>query len=112
MKAFKEGKVTLKGEEEVEGKPAYKLAVTVADGSVTTIFIDKETFLTLKSTQTVSQMGQEMEVESYVREHKEVNGVRFGSVISQFVNGMELGGMTLEKIEIDTEIDDSVFIIQ
>jgi len=109
LEAFKAGRVTLDGEEDVEGKPAFKLTITSEAGTTTTLFIDKGSYLTVKTAQTVNQMGQEMLVESYVREHKVINGARFGTVIAQFVNGSELGGMTFEKIEIDTPIDDSVF---
>lgn len=109
MEAFKAGRVTMDGEEDVEGKPAFKINITSEAGTTTTVLIDKESFLTVKTAQTVSQMGQEMLVESYVREHREIKGARFGTVIVQFVNGSELGGMTFEKIEIDTPLDDSVF---
>jgi len=109
MAAFKDGRVKLEGEEAVEGKPAYKFTVTDESGSTTTNFIDKESFLMVKSARTVSQMGQEMLVESYVREYKKINGVNFGTKVAQFVNGSELGGMTIETIEFDTPIDDSVF---
>lgn len=52
-----------------------------------------------------------MEVESFVKEYMEVNGIKFSKVINQIVNGMDLGGMTFDKIEIDKEIADSVFKI-
>lgn len=109
MDNFKAGRVTLVGEEAVEGKPAFKLTMKNEAGAVTTYFIDKETYLTVKSVQTVSQMGQEMEVESYSKEHKVINGVTFATVITQFVNGAEMGGIKFESIEIDTPIEDSVF---
>lgn len=109
MEAYKAGRVKLEGEEAVEGKPAFKLSVTGESGNATTSFIDKESYLVVKTMQTVSQMGQEMLVESYVREYKEINGVKFGTKIAQFVEGSELGGMTFEKIEFDTPIDDSAF---
>ncbi len=111
MDGFKAGRVTLEGEEAVEGKPTFKIKITSETGTATTIFIDKESYLTVKSAQTVNQMGQEMEVESYVRERREVNGIKFGTVITNFVNGAEMGGMNLEKIEFDTPIDDSVFVL-
>jgi len=109
MEAYKAGRVKLEGEEAVEGKPAYKLSVTSESGTTTTSYIDKESYLVVKTAQTVSQMGQEMLVESYVREYKEINGVKFGTKIAQFVEGSEMGGMTFEKIEFDTPIEDSVF---
>ncbi len=109
MEAFKDGRLKLEGEEAVEGKPAFKITVTSEEGTTSTTFIDKESFLPVKSTQTVSQMGQEMIVESFVREHKQFNGVMFGTKIVQMVDGAELGGMNFESIEFDIPIDDSVF---
>lgn len=112
LDAFKAGRVNLEGEEAVDGKPAFKVTITDEAGNSTVSFIDKESFLTVKTTQKVSQMGQEMEVESYIKEYIDVDGVKFGKVITQFVNGMELGGMTFDKIELNKEIEDSVFKIE
>jgi outer membrane lipoprotein-sorting protein len=108
---FKAGRVKLEGTEDVNGKPAYKLSVTDEAGTVTGAFIDKESFLTVKTTAKVNQMGQEMEVESYMTEYIDVNGVKFPKVIKMMVDGMELGGMTYDKVEIDKVLDDSVFKI-
>ena len=99
----------LEGEEAVEGKPAYKITVTSESGATSTTYLDKESFLPVKTAQTVSQMGQEMLVESYIRERKEINGVKFGTKIAQFVEGSELGGMTFQTIEFDTPMEDSIF---
>jgi outer membrane lipoprotein-sorting protein len=108
---FKAGRVKLEGVEDVNGKPAYKLSVTDEAGTVTGHFIDKESFLTVKTTAKVNQMGQEMEVESFITEYMDINGVKFAKVIKQMVNGMELGGMTFTKVEIDKPLEDSVFKI-
>ena len=53
------------------------LPITDEAGTVTGAFIDKESFLTVKTTAKVNQMGQEMEVESYITEYMDVNGVKF-----------------------------------
>jgi len=111
MDGFKAGRVTLEGEETVDGKATFKVKITSEAGAATTLFIDEESYLTVKSAQTVNQMGQEMEVESYVRERKDVNGVKFGTVIANFVNGAEMGGLNIEKIEFDIPIEDSVFTL-
>lgn len=109
LEAFKAGRLKLEGEEAVEGKPAYKLTITDEAGKLSTLFVDKESFLTVKMVATVEQMGQLMEVESYVKEYIDVNGAKFGKVVTQMVNGSELGSMTINKVEIDVEVDDSVF---
>ncbi len=108
---FKAGRVKLEGVEDVNGKPAYKLSVTDEAGTVTGAFIDKESFLTVKTTAKVNQMGQEMEVESYVTEYMDVKGVKFPKVMKNMVNGMELGGMTFTLVELDKPLEDSVFKI-
>ncbi len=112
LEAYKAGRVVLEGEEAVDGKPAFKLTITDVAGNSTTAFIDKESFLTVKTAQTVNQMGQEMTVESYVKEYAEVNGIKFSKVVTQFVNGMEAVQMIFDKIEVDKEIADSVFKIE
>jgi len=112
LEAYKGGRLTLDGEEAIDGKAAYKVTITDEAGTATTAFIDKESCLTVKTVAKVEQMGQEMEVESYIKEYMDVNGAKFSKVIKQYVNGMELGGMTFTKIELDKEIDDSVFVMQ
>lgn len=109
LEAFKAGRLKLEGEEAVDGKPAYKLIITDETGKASTVLVDKESFLTVKTVASVEQMGQMMEVESYIKEYMEVGGAKFGKVVVQMVNGMELGGMTVDKIELDKVLDDSVF---
>lgn len=112
LEAFKAGRLKAEGEEAVNGKPAYKLIITDEAGKPTTVFLDKESFLTVKTVTSVEQMGQVMEVESYIKEYLEVDGVKFPKVVVQMVNGMELGGMTIEKVELNREIDDSLFTLK
>lgn len=111
MDSFKEGKITLDGEGDVNGKPAYKLTLKDDQGGSTQVFIDKESNLIVKTVTTVNQMGQEMEVESYVKEYMDVNGIKFTKVITQTVNGMEMGGITFDKVEVDQPVDDALFTI-
>jgi hypothetical protein len=67
--------------------------------------------LTVKTVTTVEQMGQEMTVESSIEGYMDVNGIKFPRVISQNAGGMELARITFNKIELDKDIDDSVFVI-
>jgi outer membrane lipoprotein-sorting protein len=111
LEAYKAGRLKLEGEEEVDGKPCYKVLITDETGNTTTAYIDKDTMLTFKAVSTVEQMGQKMTVESYIKEYMDVNGAKFAKVITQNVNGMELSGITFNKVEFDREIDDSIFAI-
>lgn len=109
---FKAGKLKLLGEEEVDGKPAFKIEVTDAEGVPSYIYIDKGSSMIVKTTATVNQMGQDYEVESYTKEYMDVNGIKFPKTTISFVNGIEAGGMTFDKVEIDRELDDSIFSLK
>jgi hypothetical protein len=111
LDAFKAGRLKLDGEEDVNGKPAFKLTATDESGATTDAYIDKDSYLTVKTIQKVNQMGQEMEVESYFKEYMDVNGVKFPKTIIQMVNGMEQGEINFDKVEIDIPVDDTVFTI-
>ncbi|HUW93462.1 MAG TPA: hypothetical protein VMV74_09870 [Bacteroidales bacterium] len=109
---FRNGKLKLMGEEEVNSKPAFKIMVSAEEGVPSYIFIDKESSMIVKTTATVNQMGQDYEVETYTKEYMDVNGIKFQKATTSFVNGEETGGMIFDKVEIDREIDDSVFSLK
>jgi hypothetical protein len=54
-------------------------------------------------------MGQEMEFESTPSNYKPVNGVMMPYSLSQKVNGSPMMDMTVEKIEVNAPIDDTLF---
>jgi len=109
---LKEGKLSMIGTEDVNGKPAFKIMASVEGGSPIYYFIDKESYMLVKNATTVTQMGQEMEVESIIKEYVDINGVKFPKVTISMVNGMEAASIVLDKIELDKEIDDSVFAVK
>ncbi len=109
MRAYSAGKLSLEGEGSVEDQPAYKLLISDDNGNDQVMFIDKESHRLVKTVTTVNQMGQEMEVETLVRQWLVVDGITFGTETAQFVNGAELGGMVISTIELDKPIDDSMF---
>ena len=112
LEAYKAGRLKLDGEEDVNGSPCYKVLITDESGNTTTAYIDKDTMLTVKTVTTVEQMGQEMTVESLIEGYMDVNGIKFPKVISQNSGGVELARITFNKIELDKDIDDSVFVIK
>ena len=101
--------VELLGKEDVDGSPAYKVKVTLKSGPIMTYFLDTGTFLPIKIVSKISQMGQDVEVEGFPSNYKKVGGIMFAHSIAQKVGGRSLGQMDIEKIEIDTPMDDSIF---
>jgi len=107
-----ENKLQLVGEEDVDGKPAYKIEASGSEKPVY-YFIDKENGLLVKKSATVNQMGQEMTVDVFNKEFADIDGVKFPKVATSIVNGsIEAGTMTYDKIELNTPIEDSVFKLQ
>jgi outer membrane lipoprotein-sorting protein len=102
---FKEGKLTLEGEENVKERPAYK--IKAVDGVNTFYFyIDKSSYLPIKMSALVSGMS----VDSYT-EWVDMNGLMLPKTTTTQAQGMEFV-MTFEKVEIDIPIDDSVFKVK
>jgi outer membrane lipoprotein-sorting protein len=111
LAAFKAGghTVELLAKEDVEGSPAYKIKVTRKGGLIITYLVDAGTFLPIKFIAKVSQMGQEMEIESYPSNYKKVGGVMFAFALDGKVGGRSMMQMSYEKIEINEPMDDSLF---
>jgi outer membrane lipoprotein-sorting protein len=97
------------GKEDLEGSPAYKIKVTRKSGDVVHLWLDAGTFLPVKSSARVSQMGQEIEVDSYPTNYKKVGGVVMPYSSEQKVGGRSMVQMVFEKVDINAPVDDAIF---
>ena len=101
--------VELTGKEDVDGSPAYKLKVTKKSGSIENVFLDAKTFLPVKSAGTRKQQDREIAYESFPGNFKLVNGVMMPFSLNQKMNGRSMMELTVEKVEVNTPMDDSIF---
>ncbi len=101
--------VELLGKEEVEGRPAYKLKLTLKDGSVRTVFLDQKSALETRLIGTRHNEGGEVEVETYFRDYQPTDGVLFPRVIENRVKGKTTSSMRIEKVELNVPLEDSLF---
>jgi outer membrane lipoprotein-sorting protein len=101
--------VELVGKEDMEGTPAYKLKLTLKNGDVRNIYLDAENYLELKVNMKRKTPGGEIEVDQYVGNYKPVNGVMFAFSLESKVKGQTAAQITIDKIETDVAIDDSLF---
>jgi len=106
------GKLTLVGEEAVNSNPAYKLKAEVEGEGPVFMFIDKSTYLLVKTTMTVEQMGNTMNVESYMSDYVNNDGVVMPKKTTTIANGMEAAVITFDKIEVNIPMEDSIFKIK
>lgn len=103
-------KVELLGQEDVEGINTYKIRLTNKDdGKVTTYFINVADNMLIKYTSTREMQGQEFEVESFLSDIKEFNGLKFVMTRSQKIQGQVFQEIKLTAIELNATIDEKVF---
>ena len=103
-------KVELAGREEIEGTPAWKLAVTKADGTIDTLFLDAEYFLEIAGARKVTMRGQEMNFKSTIGDYKEVDGLTIPHSFSQTAEGMPgAQTFTIDKVEFNVNLPDERF---
>ena len=97
------------GKEDVEGTEAHKLKLTLKNGNVRYLFLDPETGLEIKATAMIKREGVEASVDSFFGDFKEVNGIVFPFAIDQKIKGQQGPQFSVEKVEMDAELADSLF---
>lgn len=105
---LKDGKLTLEGEETVNGKPAFKIKINNPEAS-STMFIDKESYFVVKTLTDINQGGQSMTVESYPSDYTETNGLMLPMKTTASMSGMDMV-TTFTKVEVDIPMEDSLFV--
>ena len=104
--ALKKGQLSLEGEENVNDKPAFKIKYD-ADGIVSYIDIDKSSYYVVKTSTT----NNGVVVDSYLTDYAETNGVVVPMKTSTSAQGMDMV-MNFTKVEIDTPMEDSLFVVK
>ncbi|NLV19308.1 MAG: outer membrane lipoprotein-sorting protein [Bacteroidetes bacterium] len=110
-KYLKNGQLSLLGEENVNGKPAYKVKASLEGGLSATLFIDKSSFYLIKQIADINQGGVNMSVESYPSDYKNISGIVLPMKTSTSMSGMDVI-TSYTSVEVDIPIDDSVFSIK
>jgi hypothetical protein len=108
---FQNGQLTVEGQEDVNGKPAFKLKASIASNPIY-MFLDKSTYMLVKTSTTVDQMGTSMNVDSYMTDYVDIDGVVMPKKTTAMANGMEAAVITFDKIEVNIPMEDSVFKVK
>ena len=104
--------VELLGKEQVEGTDAYKLKVTLKNGTEEIIYLDSEEYLEIKNETKHTVRGTESESVGVVGDYKEVEGLMFAFSQEGGPKGTPSSSwqkVTIEKVEFNIPIDDSRF---
>jgi outer membrane lipoprotein-sorting protein len=108
----KGNKVELLGKEQVEGADAFKLKVTKKDSTVTTFYIDAESYLQIKQEAKRKMRGTEVEGETVLGDYKEVNGLMMPFSMESGAKGSpQKQKIVVDKIEINADLPDSLFLL-
>jgi hypothetical protein len=108
---FKDGKLTLEGQENVNDKPAFKLKATAGTTPIY-MFLDKGSYMLVKTSTTVDQMGTSMNVDSYMTDYVDIDGVVMPKKTTAMANGMEAAVISFDKIEVNIPMEDAVFKVK
>ena len=97
------------GTEDVNGKSADVIRVTVSDADALKLFIDQETkYIVKKSYQSLGQEGP-VETEEFIDDYRDVSGVKIGFHTVVHQNGEPFLEGTLNEAMINAEVDESLF---
>jgi hypothetical protein len=91
------------GSEDVGGKPAWKVEMTPKEGKPETLFIDKESGLMVRSTQTVAMAMGDIPVEAEMSDYRTVDGVKTAFTLTQKAMGQVMV-MRFDKVTYNAEI--------
>jgi len=108
---FKNGQLALAGEDKVNDKPAYKIKATAEGGTVIDMYIDKSSYLLVKTSTTTSQGGMTITMDSYPSDYTETSGLLIPMKTTSSAQGMDII-INFTKVEVDVPMDDSLFKIK
>jgi hypothetical protein len=109
--AAKGTKIELDKEEPVEGRDAYKLKLTLKDGTVEHVWIDAKSFLDVKVEGAPRKMdGRMHSVWVYQRDFRPVQGVMVPFLLETAVDGYrDTHKMVIEKVAVNPKLTDALF---
>ncbi|MBM3420630.1 MAG: hypothetical protein FJY11_05785 [Bacteroidetes bacterium] len=109
---LKNNRLEMAGESTINGNQAWKLKTTTETGDVLYVYIDKVSFLQVKSDMSISQMGTEMNIEIYVSDYTDFSGLKFPKTTTTYANGNEMAVIMVEKVETNLDLADNLFTIK
>ena len=101
--------VTLDGKEDMEGTACYKIKLQTKAGDTFTYYLDSDSYIILRLNTKMMMMGNEMETDTYYSNYMMVEGIAIPGNIDTRMKGQLIMTMTIEKVELNTELDDSLF---
>ncbi len=106
----KGNQVELVGKDKFKDKDVWRVKLTTKSGDVRFYLFDAESFLLLKWEGKRKAEGQEVPVESYFSDYREVSGLKFYFAIDSGRSAEDLNQkIRIEKIELNPQINEAEF---
>ncbi len=107
----KENLVEYLGTEDMEGTETLKLKVTRKNNDITYMYLDAESYLTLKETSKVMMQDKEIESVTLPSNYKDVEGLKFAFSMELRGSDEASGGQTMniETLELNPKVSDELF---
>jgi len=105
----KGNKIEYLGTEEFEGANVYKIRLIQKTGTESLHFLDVQTGRELKITITVRLEGKSVTHETIERDFRRVGWLLLPFTTETLIGGVLVRKMVIESVELDPEIDDSLF---
>jgi len=100
----------LMGHDSVEGTDCYKVKITLKNGDVRYYFLDVDSFLEIKMENQSNIRGAVVFTENFYGDYEQVNGLYFPFALESGQKGSpERAKFTVQKVEINVPLDDSLF---
>ncbi len=106
----KGNQIELVGKDKFDDKDAWRMKLTNKNGDVRYYLFDADSFLLLKWEGKRKYEGQELPVESYFSDYREVGGLKFAFGIDSGSSANEITQkIRIEKIELNPQFNDAEF---
>jgi outer membrane lipoprotein-sorting protein len=103
--------VTLEGSDEIEGRRAYRLEVTLPSGETDHVWVDAQTFLEIRYDRpSYSSVNKSATVSVFYRDFKPIEGLQIPMTIeTPSAPGRPSDKMMIERVVLNTPLDDRTF---
>ena len=103
-------RVTLEGIERVRDSEAYRLKLTLKNGTVRRLWVDATSFLEVKMDGSRHLDGKQHILETYLRDYKEFSGLMFPMLTETVIQGVPGSTkLTVASVSVNPNLDDSRF---
>jgi outer membrane lipoprotein-sorting protein len=101
--------VDVQAEEDIEGTPCYRVVLTPTVGDTITAYVDRETWLTVKTETVLNASMGSISIVSCLSDYREVDGVMVPFKMDVVLMGAQNMTTTMDSVEFNVEFPEEIF---